>query len=131
MSKAFDLITSQGNRLILNKESLLYLSKINEEVVLATIISSTDDNNPMNNIKLSLLSSMTNNNMINSNSIGATFYTSNLKKENSGANVLFVNMKSSNKHLLSLLFLSSSLFIFCIEGGIKDKKLSKFLNINN
>ena len=82
MSKAFDLITSQGNRLILNKESLLYLSQINEEVVLATIISSTDDNNPMNNIKLSLLSSMTNNNMINSNSIGATFYTSNLKKEN-------------------------------------------------
>ena len=131
MSKAFDLITSQGNRLILNKESLLYLSQINEEVVLATIISSTDDNNPMNNIKLSLLSSMTNNNMINSNSIGATFYTSNLKKENSGANVLFVNMKSSNKHLLSLLFLSSSLFIFCIEQGITDKEISKFLNINN
>ena len=48
----------------------------------ATIISSTDDNNPMINIKLSLLSLMTNNNMINSNSIGATFYTSNLKKEN-------------------------------------------------
>ena len=85
----------------------------------------------MINIKLSLLSLMTNNNMINSNSIGATFYTSNLKKENSGANVLFVNMKSSNKHLLSLLFLSSSLFIFCIEGGITDKEISKFLNINN
>ena len=131
MSKAFDLITSQGNRLILNKESLSYLSKINEEVVLSTILSSTDDTNPMNNIKLSLLSSMTNNNMINSNSIGATFYTSNLRKENSGANVLFVNMKSSNKHLLSLLFLSSSLFIFCIEQGITDKEISKFLNINN
>ena len=131
MSKAFDLITSQGNRLILNKESLSYLSKINEEVVLATILSSTDDTNPMNNIKLSLLSSMTNNNMINSNSIGATFYTSNLRKENSGANVLFVNLKSSNKHLLSLLFLSSSLFIFCVDGEITDQEISKFLNINN
>ena len=131
MSQAFDLITSQGNRLILNKESLSYLSKINEEVVLVTILSSTDDNNLMGNVKLSLLSSMTNTNIPNSNSIGATFYTSNLRKENSGANVLFANMKSSNKHLLSLLFLSSSLFIFCVEGGITDQEISKFLNINN
>jgi hypothetical protein len=40
-------------------------------------------------------------------------------------------MKSSNKYLLSLLFLSSSLFIFCVEDGINDKEISKFLNINN
>ena len=131
MSQAFDLITSQGNRLILNKESLSYLSQIKDEVVLVTILSSTDDNNPMSNIKLSLLSSMTNSNVLNSNSIGATFHTSNLKKENSGASVLFANMKSSNKYLLSLLFLSSSLFIFCVEDGINDKEISKFLNINN
>ena len=131
MSQAFDLITSQGNRLILNKESLSYLSQIKDEVVLVTILSSTDDNNPMSNIKLSLLSSMTNSNVLNSNSIGATFHTSNLKKENSGASVLFANMKSSNKYLLSLLFLSSSLFIFCVEEGINDKEISKFLNINN
>ena len=131
MSQAFDLITSQGNRLILSKESLSYLSQIKEEVVLVTILSSTDDNNLMGNAKLSLLSSMTNSNLPNSNSIGATFYKSNLKKENSGANVLFANMKSSNKHLLSLLFLSSSLFIFCVEGGITDQELSKFLNLNN
>ena len=45
MSQAFDLITSQGNRLILNKESLSYLSQIKDEVVLVTLISSTDDNN--------------------------------------------------------------------------------------
>ena len=131
MSQAFDLITSQGNRLILNKESLSYLSQIKDEVVLVTILSSTDDNNPMSNIKLSLLSSMTNSNVLNSNSTGATFHTSNLKKENSGASVLFANMKSSNKYLLSLLFLSSSLFIFCVEDGINDKEISKFLNINN
>ena len=131
MSKVFDLINSQGNRLILNKESLSNLSQIKDEVVLVTIISSTDDNNLMGNVKLSLLSSMTNTNMPESNTIGATFYTSHLKKENSGANVLFANIKSSNKHLLSLLFLSSSLFIFCVEGGITDKEISKFLNINN
>ena len=52
-------------------------------------------------------------------------------KREFGANVLFANMKSSNKHLLSLLFLSSSLFIFCVEGGITDQEISKFLNINN
>ena len=40
-------------------------------------------------------------------------------------------MKSSNKHLLSLLFLSSSLFIFCVDGGITDQEISKFVNINN
>ena len=131
MSQAFDLITSQGNRLILNKESLSYLSKIKDEVVLVTILSSTDDNNLLGNVKLSLLSSMINSNIPNSNSTGATFYTSNLRKENSGANVLFANMKSSNKHLLSLLFLSSSLFIFCVDGGITDQEISKFLNINN
>ena len=131
MSKAFDLITTQGNRLILNKDSLSYLSQIKEEVVLVTILSSTDDQNLMNNIKLSLLSSMTNTNMPDSNSLGSTFYTSNLKKENSGATVLFANLKSSNKHLLSLLFLSSSLFIFCVDRGVDDKEISKFLNINN
>ena len=72
--------------------------------------------------------------MINSNisnSVGATFYTSNLRKENFGANVLFSIMKSSIKHLLSLIFLSSSFFIFCIEGGIIDQEISEFLNLNN
>ena len=131
MSQAFDLIISQGNRLILNKDVLSYLSQIKEEVVLVTILSSTDDSNLMGNIKLSLLSSMANCKIPDSNTIGATFYTSKLKKENSGASVLFANMKSSNKHLLSLLFLSSSLFIFCVNEGINDKEISKFLNINN
>ena len=40
-------------------------------------------------------------------------------------------MKSSNKHLFSLLFLSSSLFIFCVDWEITDQEISKFLNINN
>ena len=131
MSQTFDLITSQGNRFILNKESLSYISKIKEEVVLVILLSSTDDNNLLGNIKLSLLSSILNNNIPNSNSTGVTFYTSNLRKKNSGANVLLANMKSSNKHLFSLLFLSSSLFIFCVDGEITDQEISKFLNINN
>ena len=131
MSKVFDLITTQGNRLILNNDSLSYLSQLKGEVVLVTILSSTDDQNLMNNIKISLLSSMANTNLADSNSIGATFYTTNLKKENSGATVLFANLKSANKHLLSLLFLSSSLFIFCVTGGVGDSEISKFLNINN
>ena len=114
MSQAFDLITSQGNRLILNKESLSYLSKIKDEVVLVTLLSSTDDNNLLGNVKLSLLSSMINCNITNSNSTGATFYTSNLRKENSGANVLLANMKSSNKHLFSLLFYQV-LFLFFVS----------------
>ena len=91
MSKVFDLITTQGNRLILNNDSLSYLSQLKGEVVLVTILSSTDDQNLMNNIKISLLSSMANTNLADSNSIGATFYTTNLKKENSGATVLFAN----------------------------------------
>lgn len=127
----FDLISSEGGRLTLRNDSLNFLNQIKDEVVLVTLISSTDDQNPLNYAKISLLSSMTNSNMQDSNSKGATFYTSNLRKENSGATVLFCNLKSSNKHLLSLLFLSSSLFIFCIEGEINDNELSKFLNINN
>ena len=67
MSQTFDLITSQGNRFILNKESLSYISKIKEEVVLVILLSSTDDNNLLGNIKLSLLSSILNNNIPNSN----------------------------------------------------------------
>ena len=126
-----DLISSEGGRLILRNDSLNYLNKIKEEVVLVTLISSTDDLNPLNNVKISLLSNMINSNIQDSKNIGATFYTSNLKKENSGASVLFCNLKSSNKHLLSLLFLSSSLFIFCVDGSVNDNELSKFININN
>ena len=126
-----EIISSQGNRLVLNNDSLNYLNQMKEEVVLVTLISSTDEQNPLNNVKLSLISNMINSNVQNSNNNGATFYTSNLRKENSGALVLFSNIKSSNNHLLSLLFLSSSLFIFCVDGGINDNELSKFLNINN
>ena len=131
MSKQFDLISTQGNNLVLRADALNFLKQIKEEVVLVTLISSTDEQNPLANVKMSLLTNMTNSPMQDSNNKGATFYTSNLKKENSGASVLFANMKSSNKHLLSLLFLSSSLFIFCVEGGINDGELNKFLNINN
>ena len=127
----FDLISSEGNRLILRNDSINFLRQIRQEVVIVTIISSTDDQNPLSNIKLTLLSNMLNSQVQDSNFRGATFYTSNLRKENSGASVLFANLKSSNKHLLSLLFLSSSLFIFCIDGGVNDNELSKFLNINN
>ena len=131
MSSSLDLITSDGGRLALRNDALNYLRQIKDEVVLVTVISSTDDQNQLGHVKISLLSSMTNSPLQDSNIRGATFYTSNLKKENSGASVLFANLKSSNKHLLSLLFLSSSLFIFCVEGGINDNELSKFLNINN
>ena len=127
----FDLISSEGGRLVLRNDSLNYLSQLKEEVVLVTLISSTDDQNPLNQTKMSLLSNMINSNVQDSNNRGATFYTSKLRKENSGASVLFCNMKSSNNHLLSLLFLSSSLFIFCVNGGINDNELAKFLNINN
>ena len=122
---------SDGGRLALRNDALNYLRQIKDEVVLVTVISSTDDQNQLGHVKISLLSSMANSPLQDSNIRGATFYTSNLKKENSGASVLFANIKSSNKHLLSLLFLSSSLFIFCVEGGINDNELSKFLNINN
>jgi hypothetical protein len=131
MSSSLDLIISDGGRLALKNDALNYLRQIKNEVVLVTVISSTDDQNQLGHVKISLLSSMTNSPLQDSNIKGATFYTSNLKKENSGASVLFANIKSSNKHLLSLLFLSSSLFIFCVEGGINDNELSKFLNINN
>ena len=131
MSRTFDLISDEGGRLSLRNDGLNFLSQIKEEVVLVTILSSTDDQNPLSNIKMSLLSSITNSNIQDSNNRGTTFYTSNLRKENSGALVLFANMKSSNRHLLSLLFLSSSLFIFCVEGGINDNELSKFINLNN
>lgn len=48
------------------------------------MLSSTDNQNPLNHVKLSLLSSMINSNIKGSNNKGAALYTSNLKKENSG-----------------------------------------------
>ena len=77
MSRTFDLISDEGGRLSLRNDGLNFLSQIKEEVVLVTILSSTDDQNPLSNIKMSLLSSITNSNIQDSNNRGTTFYTSN------------------------------------------------------
>ena len=75
MLSSFDLISSDNFRLTLRNVSLNYVRQIKNEIVLVTVISSTDDQN-----QLALLSSMTNLSFQDSNSRGVTFYTSNLKK---------------------------------------------------
>lgn len=127
MSRTYDLISSEGGRLTLRNEGIQFLNSLPNEVVVVTFISSTDETDPLGSVKLSLISTLGNSNFSQSNiRSGATLYLTNLRKENTGAVVLFMNIKSSNKHLLSLLFLSSSLFIFCVQGSLNENEIGKF-----
>ena len=42
-----------------------------------------------------------------------------------------LEMNCSDKHLFSLLFLDSSLFIFCVDKNIDDTELKKSVLINS
>ena len=105
MSKTYDLISTENGRLTLKSEGIQFLNSIQGEVVLVSLLSSTDETDPLSSVKLSLISNLSGSgNFLSSQISGATLYLSNLRKETTGATVLFMNIKSSNKHLLSLLF---------------------------
>ena len=132
MSETYEFIYYEDNQIILKEEGINFLKSIKEQIILISLISSLNDNNSANAIKISIISDLTNSNIqenLNNNII--TLYESSLKKENSNEKILLLDIKSSNKHLLSLLYFASSLFIFFVEGNINEKELNKFILINS
>ena len=132
MSNSYELFSYEEDALIIKEEGLNFLKSIKGEIILITIISSLDDKSQLTPIKLSLLSNLTQSEFqenLNKNLI--KLYTSNLQKEDSKSKILLLEMNCSDKHLFSLLFLSSSLFIFCVDKNIDDTELKKFVLINS
>lgn len=132
MSKEFELFEYDGDKIILKEEGINYLKSIKEQIILISLISSLNDNNSANAIKVSIISDFTNSNIQeNSNNNIITLYESSLKKENLHEKILLLDIKGLNKHLLSLLYFASSLFVFFVEGNINEKELNKFTLINS
>ena len=132
MSNSYELFAYEEDALIIKDEGLDFLKSIKEEIILIAIISSLDDKNQLTPFKISLLSNLTQSEFqenLNPNLI--KLYTSNLQKENYKSKILLLEMNCSDKHLLSLLFLTSSLFVFCVDKNIDDTELNKFLLINS
>jgi hypothetical protein len=132
MSNSYELFSYEEDELIIKDEGLNFLKSIKEEIILITVISSLDDKNQLAPIKISLLSNLTHSEYeenLNTNLI--KIHSSNLEKENYKSKILLLEMNCSDKHLFSLLFIASSLFVFCVEKNIDDTELNKFKLINN
>ncbi len=132
MSDSYELFIYEEDALIIKEEGINYLKSINEEIILITLISSLDDKNQLSPIKISLLSNLTKSQVeenLNTNLI--KLYTTNLQKEDIKSKILLLEMNSSDKHLLSLLFFASSLFLFCVDKNVDEKELNKFILINS
>ena len=132
MSKEFELFLYDGDKITLKEEGINYLKSIKEQIILISLISSLNENNSANAIKISIISDFTKSNIQeNSNNNIVTLYESSLKKENSHEKVLLLDIKGLNKHLLSLLYFASSLFVFFVEGNINENELNKFILLNS
>ena len=121
MSNSYELFSYEEDELIIKDEGLNFLKSIKEEIILITVISSLDDKNQLAPIKNSLLSNLTHSEYeenLNTNLI--KIHTSDLEKENYKSKILLLEMNCSDKHLFSLLFIASSLFVFCVEKNIDD-----------
>ena len=132
MSDSYELFIYEEDALIIKEEGINYLKSINEEIILITLISSLDDKNQLSPIKISLLSNLTKSQVeenLNTNLI--KLHTTNLQKEDTKSKILLLEMNSSDKHLLSLLFFASSLFLFCVDKNVDEKELNKFILINS
>ena len=132
MLKEFDLFEYDGDKITIKEEGINYLKSIKEQIVLISLFSSLNDNISADAIKISIISELTNSNIQeNLNNNVVKLYESSLKKENSHEKILLLDVKGSNKHLLSLLYFASSLFVFFVEGNINEKELNKFALINS
>ena len=130
MSKAYELISYEDNKFIIKEEGVNFLNSIEEDIILITLISSTNDEIISDRSQMSLLLNLTNLEIkeeLDNNKV--ILYSIPLEKVNT--KILILNINTSNKHLLSLLFFTSSLFIFFIENNIDENELNKFLLIND
>lgn len=132
MSKSYELIAYENDKIVIKEEGINFLKSINEEIIIITVISSLEDKISSNPGKVSVLSNLTNSVIeenLNNNTV--IMYTTNIKKDNLNSKVLLLDFKGSNQHILSLLFFASSLFIFCVEGNINEKELNQFILLNS
>ena len=94
MSKEFELFLYDGDKITLKEEGINYLKTIKEQIILISLISSLNENNSANAIKISIISDFTKSNIQeNSNNNIVTLYESSLKKENSHEKVLLLDIK--------------------------------------
>ena len=132
MSKTHEILSFENDKFIIKEDGYNFLNSIKEEIILITIISGTDDKKETTQVEVELLSSLTNLEIKeNTNHNTLILYSTDLKKENQKTKILVIDINSSNKHLLSLLFFTSALFIFCFDENINEKELNKFLLINS
>ena len=132
MSKTHEILSFENDKFIIKEDGYNFLNSIKEEIVLVTLISATDDKKETTPVEIELLSSLTNLEIKeNTNHNTLILYTTDLKKENLNTKILVIDINSSNKHLLSLLFFTSALFVFCVDENIKERELNKFLLINS
>ena len=132
MSKTHEILSFENDKFIIKEDGYNFLNSIKEEIVLITLISATDDKKDSSPVEIQLLSSLTNLEIKeNTNHNTLILYTTDLKKEDLNTKILVIDINSSNKHLLSLLFCTSALFVFCVDENINEKELNKFLLINS
>jgi hypothetical protein len=125
-------LSFENDKFIIKEDGYNFLNSIKEEIILITIISATDDKKETTPVEVELLSSLTNLEIKeNTNHNALILYSTDLKKENLKTKILVIDINSSNKYLLSLLFFTSALFIFCFDENINEKELNKFLLINS
>ena len=126
----FELVKlSDSGFLNINNEAVEFLKNINDEIVLVTFLSSTNDNDDMNSIKIQLISNLLNEQINDENNNGVSMISKLLTNKNSNAKIIFCNIHTSNKYLLSLMFLVSSLFVFCVKNELNETQINKFKEI--
>ena len=130
MSKVYQLIQLNNSGILtLDKESINFLKEINDEIIMVCFLSSTNENDENNEVKLKLISNLSNDNIEDNYDKGASILSTLLSKENSNSKILLCNIHTSNKNLISLLFFTSSLFIFFINNELNDDQINKFKEI--
>ena len=132
MSKSYELISYENDKLVIKEEGINFLKSINEEIIFITVISSLEEKISSNQSKVSILSNLSNSEIEEKLGDNTLFmYTSPIQKDNINSKILLLDYDGANKHLLSILFFASSLFIFCIEGNLNEKELNKFILLNS
>ena len=130
MSETYELMSYEDNQIFLKEEGINFLKSIKEELIIVTLISSLEETISTNSLNLlSYLTKSEVQEILNNNTVN--IHTTYIKKEYSHMKILLLNVNCSDKHLLSLLFFISSLFIFCLDGNINEKELNRFLLFNS
>ncbi len=127
MERVYELVKlNDSGFLNINNEGVEFLKNINDEIILVSFLSSTNDNDDMNSIKIQLISNLLNQEINDDNNNGVSIISKSLTNKNSNAKIILCNIHTSNKNLLSLMFLVSSLFVFIVKNELNEEQINKF-----